>query len=54
MSWKIAFLLGAATGSFVYVACFFIARYMNQPPLPLWVAVAVGLISAIWQKYLEG
>ncbi len=54
MSWKIAFLLGGITGGIVYVTSYFIARYMDQPPLPLWVAVVVGIISAIWQKYLEG
>jgi len=54
MSWKIAFLLGGATSAIVYVACYFIARYMDQPPLPLWVASVVGVISAICQKYLEG
>ena len=54
MSWKTAFLLGGIVGVIVYLACYFIAHYMGQPPLPLWVAVAVGIISAIWQKYLEG
>jgi hypothetical protein len=54
MSWRFALFLGGITGLIVYVTCFFIARYMDQPPLPLCVAVGVGLISAICQKYLEG
>ena len=54
MSWRFALFLGGITGVIVYVTSYFIARHMDQPPLPLWVAVVVGIISAIWQKYLEG
>lgn len=54
MSWKIAFLLGGITGGIVYVTSYFIARYMDQPPLPLWVVVVAGIVSAILQKRLGG
>jgi len=54
MSWKIAFLLGGATSAIVYVACYFIARYMDQPPLPLWVAAGGGVFFCICQKKPEG
>lgn len=54
MSWRTAFLLGGITGALFYVACRFIACYMDQPPLPPYLAIAVGLISAVWQKRMEG
>lgn len=54
MSWRFALFLGGITGGAVHVTSHFMARYMDQPPLPLWVAVVVGLVSAILQKRLEG
>ncbi len=54
MSWRFALFLGGITGVIVYLTSYFMARYMDQPPLPLWVVVVAGIVSAILQKRLAG
>lgn len=54
MSWRFALFLGFITAIAVYVTSYFVARYMDQPPLPLWVVVVAGIVSAILQKRLGG